>query len=356
MRRRTAGNGSLYYRADKGLWVAQHAGVYRYSKDEDKAREKLEKLVSGTDGPNRRSDSHNRESITVSSHLDQWLEFAIPNLKTATIKRYREVIRIHINPALGNRDLSALTAYEVQKQYSRWLSQGMTPTTVYACHTVLSGAFKRAAKWRLVNSNIIRDVDTPKLPDTEIEVFGDWEVRAILNEAKHSRYQAAVILALGCGMRGGEIFSLKPSDYDKRNGTLAIRRTLVNNGTEIGTPKSKNSKRTIQLPDIARDVLHRTDLSGEWMFPSKAGTTLFYHNWIRFHWRPLLERAEVRYRNFHVCRHYVCSTLLASGQPISSIAKFLGDTEQTILKTYNHLMPDQMHAVASAMDTNLRAL
>jgi ribosomal protein L20 len=36
-RRGAAGDGSLYYKADKGLWVAQHEGVYRYSKDKARA-------------------------------------------------------------------------------------------------------------------------------------------------------------------------------------------------------------------------------------------------------------------------------------------------------------------------------
>ena len=73
------------------------------------------------------------------------------------------------------------------------------------------------------------------------------------------------------------------------------------------------------------------------MFPSRVGTTLFYHNFIRFHWRPLLKRAEVSYRNFHVCRHYVVSELIHRSLPISSISRYVGDTEVTILRTYSHL-------------------
>jgi hypothetical protein len=73
MQRRAAGDGSLYYGADKGLWVAQHAGVYRYSKYEDKAREKVNDLLGG-------AGVAKRERITVSALLYQWLEFAIPNL------------------------------------------------------------------------------------------------------------------------------------------------------------------------------------------------------------------------------------------------------------------------------------
>jgi integrase len=224
-------------------------------------------------------------------------------------------------------------------------------------HTVLSGAFKRAAKWQLVRHNIIRDVDAPKVHRREVQVFTPDEVQCILAAAQDDRrMEAAYILALSTGMRGGEIFSLKPQDYDG-DGRLSIRRTLVNNGTQIGTPKSKNSRRTIQLPAIAKDALerhfYRMDGGTVWMFPSRAGTTLFYHNVIRFHWRPLLQRAGVRYRNFHVCRHYVVSELIHRGLPISSIARYIGDTEMTILRTYSHLLSGMESLVPTAMDSAL---
>jgi len=346
MTRRNAGDGSLYFREDKQLWVAQYNGVYRYSKDKDRAKQKLRELLST-------AHDSKPENITVSTLLDQWLEHAAPNLKSATIKRYREAIRIHIKPsAVGKARVATLTAYQVQQQYSKWLSQSISPNTIYLVHTVLSGAFKRAAKWQLANSNIIRDVDPPKVHRKEIEVFSPIEVKHIITVAQGERLEAAYILALSTGMRGGEIFSLQPQDYD--NGKLSIRRTLVNNSTEIGSPKSKNSYRTIQLPAIAKDALeqhlHRSNRGGQWVFPSRVGTTLFYHNFIRFHWRPLLQRAGVNYRNFHVCRHYVVSELIHRGLPISSIARYVGDTEVTILRTYSHLINGRESLVPAAMD------
>jgi integrase len=345
MSRRAAGDGSLYFREDKQLWVAQHHGVYRYSKDKDKARAKLNELLT-------KSEDTKPQNITVSTLLDQWLEFASPNLKPSSIKRYKETIRIYVKPALGSYKLSSLTAYQVQQQYSKWLNQGISPNTVYRCHTVLSGAFKRAAKWQLIRSNIIKDVDAPKLPHKEIEVFDQWEVQAILSASKYERLEAAFVLALSTGARAGEILSLEPHDYDAAEGTLAIRRTLVNNGTQIGTPKSKNSRRTIQLPEIARDALGRTDLNGKWMFPSKADTNLFYHNFLRFHWKPLCAKAGVTYRNFHVCRHYVASELLRR-TPLSATARYLGDTEMTILRTYSHLLNGMEALAPAAMDEAL---
>ena len=162
MGRRNAGDGSLYYRADKQLWIAQYEGVYRYSEDRNKAKQKLDDLLS-------RAHDSKPGNITVSTLLDQWLEYASPNLKPATIKRYREVIRSHIRPSLGGAKLATLTAYQAQQQYSKWLSQGISPNVIYMVHTVLSGAFKRAAKWQLVRSNIIRNVDAPKVHRNEVE-------------------------------------------------------------------------------------------------------------------------------------------------------------------------------------------
>src|SRR5829696_3676765 len=126
-RRRNAGDGSLYYRADKRLWVAQHQGVYRYSKDKDKARAKLNQLLTQTEA----SKPHAGDSITVSALLDQYMTFASQNLKAGSIKRYEETIRIYIKPALGGAPISTLTAYDVQQQYSKWLASGISPNTVY---------------------------------------------------------------------------------------------------------------------------------------------------------------------------------------------------------------------------------
>jgi integrase len=160
-------------------------------------------------------------------------------------------------------------------------------------------------------------------------------------------------------MRGGEVFALQPQDYSAHAGTLAIRRTLVNNGTRVGTPKSKNSYRKIQLAPVARDALerHLHENSGgvEWVFPSRAGTNLRYHNFIRFHWRPLLQRAGVQYKSFHTCRHYVASTLIGQNVPLSAVARHLGDNEVTIRRTYSHLIDGMQGIAAAAMDSALTA-
>jgi integrase len=89
------------------------------------------------------------------------------------------------------------------------------------------------------------------------------------------------------------------------------------------------------------------------MFPGKAGQNLRYHSFIAFQWKPLVARAGIDYKSFHTCRHFVASSLIAQGIPISAVARYLGDTEVTILRTYSHLINGMENLVPMAMDSVL---
>jgi integrase len=346
MTRRSPGDGSLYQRKD-GLWVAQYQGRYRYSKVKATAKSKLRTLMA-------QAEASLPENITVGKYIDQWFDFAKPNLKPSTIKRYGEAIEVHIKPAFGHVKLVQLDARTVQSMYAGMLRDGLSASTVNIVHAVLSSAFKRATKWRMVHHNVMADVDAPRIENREVEVFAPEEVSALLSAAKYDRLEAVYVLALSTGMRGGEILALQPLDVDLDSGMLSIRRTLIMNGSGVGSPKSKNSRRTIQLPRIARDALARHESNGGvWLFPGRSGENLRYHNFITYRWKPLVKRAGIEYKSFHTCRHYVASESIGRGVPISAVARYLGDNEVTVLRTYTHLIDGMQGMAASAMDEAL---
>ena len=154
----------------------------------------------------------------------------------------------------------------------------------------------------------------------------------------------------------GELLGLQTCDVDLRAGTLHISRTICNG--VLGTPKGKRSRRTVTLPKIAHGALRRHIEEGnysdsDYLFPDGAGRAMWRTTFINNHWKPLLKRTGVQYKVFHTARHYVASTLLSKGLPITSVARFRGHVERTLLSTYSHLMPDQMDAVAAAMNETL---
>jgi integrase len=177
----------------------------------------------------------------------------------------------------------------------------------------------------------------------------------LVRVASGDRLEGVYVLALSTGMRAGEILALQKPDVNLDAGVLQVRRTLILNGSGVGTPKSKNSRRTLQLPNIALDALkeHMADGSTPWLFPGRTGQNLRCHSFINFQWSRLVERAGVEYKCFHTCRHYVASELLRKGIPISAVARYLGDNEVTILRTYSHLIDGMQNMAASAVDEAL---
>jgi integrase len=346
MGRREKGTGSVYQRKDRS-WVAQYEGKYRYAKTKQEAKRKLRTLL-------QQADEVKPSNITVAITLDDYLHSIKPNLKPRTVQRYKEAIDIHLKPSLGKCKLDKLTALQIEGLYARKLGEGLSASTVRLIHAVLSSAVKRAVRLKLVQTNVGRDVQAPKIERDEVEVFAPSEVQRILSAASQDRLEALWTLALTTGIRHGELLGLQAQDYDAGGGTLAVRRTVYNN--VVSTPKSKNGRRTIKLPTLAQTALDahiRANKPAGYIFTNGAGNPLRNNTFVTRLWRPFLERAGVQYKNFHTCRHYVASTLLGRGLPISAVARFMGHDERTLLETYAHLMPDMMDAVAAAMDDAL---
>ena len=345
MGRREKGTGSVYQRKS-GSWVAQFEGTYRYAKTKSEAKRKLRLLLEQADTEDKPSSL-----LTVAKALDDYLLSARQNLKPRTAERYQQVIDGHLTPLLGKVELHKLTAIEIEKMYARKLQDGLSASTVQLIHAVLSSAVKRTVRLGLVQTNVCSNVQRPRIQRDEVVVFDPSEIHVMLSQAKYEPLKALWVLALTTGLRHGEILGLQAHDYDRQQGTLSIRRTVYNN--VVGTPKSKNGRRRIKLPRLAQDVVerHTEGISGDaWMFSNGADNPIRNNTFVTRHWRPFLQRAGVEYKNFHTCRHFVASTLLSKGLPISAVARFMGHDEQTLLSTYSHLMPDMMDTVAAAMN------
>jgi len=220
-KRRAKGEGSVYQRKD-GKWCAELNGQYKYSTTEEGAKAKLYQMLAGV-------EESKPQNITVATLMDRWFEYQEPNLKPSTIKRYGEAIQIYVNPNLGHRKLHALTAFQVQSLYSKMLRDGLSATTVNLVHSVLSSAFKRAIKRRMVEHNVISHADAPRIQRKEGEVFSPSEVMALLSAASQDRYRGVYEIALSTGMRGGAILALQPQAVKLVYGSNQLHLTSPSN-------------------------------------------------------------------------------------------------------------------------------
>jgi hypothetical protein len=75
------------------------------------------------------------------------------------------------------------------------------------------------------------------------------------------------------------------------------------------------------------------------VFVTRTGNFIGKSNLVRHVHRPLLKRAKLPIRKFHVLRHTHASTLLARGRNIREVSERLGHSNPELtLRVYAHLM------------------
>ncbi len=200
-------------------------------------------------------------------------------------------------------------------------------------------------------------------PRREMEVLSPDQVKRLLGCCRGDRFEGVFVLGATCGLRIGEALGVRWSDVDFEKGTLTVRRTIWR-GRTLPT-KTDSSRRTIKLPRIALEALHRhrehtdehlhdgSEGSG-WVFPTARGNPHYAANFYKRDWKPMLKRAGLPPITFHQLRHGAASFLLSQGVPIPVVSRYLGHANPSItLSVYSHMIEDDEGRAGSAIDSIL---
>lgn len=275
------------------------------------------------------------DRTTVAEWLNHWLErFAATTTRESTLERYRQIVRVHLIPKLGGIKLKALTSQDISRAWSKLVEEKHSPGNIQKCSQVLSSALTKAAKEGMIPVSPSANATVPRVDRPPIEVFSDGDIAAILATVKGHRLESLFLMAIGTGMRQGELFALQWEDVSA--GTVHVKRT-VTSGTKIGPPKSARGVRVIDLPAFVTAAMPPSGKG--FVFTSEEGGILRKSNFIRRDFAPMLAEAKIRYRKFHTFRHTHASRLLSAGVDVAEVARRLGDSIQTVMRCYAHWMP-----------------
>jgi integrase len=194
-------------------------------------------------------------------------------------------------------------------------------------------------------------------------------VSRFLEHVADDRLFALWRLAATSGMRRGELAAITWRALDLDGGRLEVSQQLVptRGGVTFGPPKSARSRRTIALDAETVEALRRhriaqlleRDFAGDayvdsdLVFADELGGAIHSQRlteWFGKH----RKAAGIPSGSLHVLRHTAATIVLTSGVPVHIVAARLGDTPQTVLSAYAHLLPqsDEIAAerVATALD------
>jgi integrase len=371
-KRRGRNEGSVFKRAD-GRWSASvtvgvNANGKRvrkvvYGATKAEAQEKLLRLQSAKlDG--MLADSG---KLTVAAFLAQWLEdSARPTIRDATYASYKGIVDNHMSPKIGGIRLDRLTPAHVLGLYAALEREGESCHIRRLCHAVLRRSLKQAVKWGMVPRNVCDAVEPPRVAKKEIQPLDGEQVAKLLCAAEGDRLEAIFVLAVATGLRFGELAGLQWSDVDLDAGAITVRRTLseVNGNLKLAEPKTKKSRRRVELPAIAVDALcdHRKRMLAEGhfaqgqVFVNSKGRLLRRSHFRDQQFLPLLKRAGLPTVRFHDLRHTAATLLLCEGVHPKIVQERLGHSQISVtLDTYSHVLPTMQRDAADRLDTMFKA-
>ena len=127
-----------------------------------------------------------------------------------------------------------------------------------------------AVRQRLIPTNVASLVNLPRSEHREMQALSYEQATAVLKAAETDPLEALWWLALTAGLRAGELFALRWSAVDLEAGTINVVATAVrvsakgrevlgwkDEGQRLGDPKSRRSRRHVQLSSAAVGVLRR---------------------------------------------------------------------------------------------------
>ncbi|MGY9066837.1 tyrosine-type recombinase/integrase [Streptomyces sp. SUK 48] len=195
-------------------------------------------------------------AVNFENYALRWLEER--GLAPTTVDRYSGLLRLHILPTFGGKDLDEITPPSVRTWRAERL-KATGATTVAKSYRLLKAILQTAVDDDLLRSNPCRikgagKEEADERPTATVEQVFD------LADAMGPRWRLMVLLGAFASLRPEELAELRRHSVDLDECSLRITHAspeLTNGRRVTGDPKSRAGKRTVYLPDFVLPELRR---------------------------------------------------------------------------------------------------
>lgn len=311
---------------------------------------------------------HPRTSATVNQMLDRHFELA--KLAPATLSTYVGYAAKHIRPLIGTQQVGALDGGLFDSYYAELrrcrdhcdrrprtdhrtsidhvcdhrcgphVCRPLGDSTVRQIHFILSGALRKAVRWRWIGANPIGQAEPPPAPKPDPRPPTAAEAARVLSEAwVDVEWGLLLWVAMVSGARRGELCALRWRDVGLDNGVLWVRRSIWQRSKQLGEKDTKDhQKRRIAVdPDtLVLLVEHRerceeraaaldiTLPADAFVFSSSPdGSKHLLPDSVSQRFGDLVRRLGID-TSIHKLRHYSATELISAGVDPRTVAGRLG--------------------------------
>lgn len=242
----------------------------------------------------------------------------------------------------------------------------LAPSTVGVRLAYVRRLLQKAVEWRVLRESPAAYVRGPKQPRVERELMDPEVARRVLDAAAGTADEAAVLLALGCGLRRGEVFGLKWEDIDFDDGVLHVRRSVAEGADGepyFKGPKSEAGLRTVPMPLLVVEGLRRQRRA---LNEARLASPLWEDHdlvcpradgrpqqrgsfWPRFN--RIRKRAGLPALRFHDLRHGYATLAGAGGMELNDLKELMGHSAIGVTADiYQRVLDRRKRRAASVID------
>ncbi len=312
--------------------------------------------------------------LTFGALAERWLATVEHRVGARTFASYRAHVRLYIVPALGNLRADALRPAHVEKALATWATGGrhdrergsLSQRSVAHIFNTLRSVCRWAVKMGVLLRNPAEAVDSPRVDRREMRALDLAGIAQLVAAARGSELEHPIAVALGTGLRRGELLGLRWADVDLDRARLSVKRSVetVAGVTRTKPPKTSRSARTISLPPSIVEILRRRraeqrerrvslglgrDDAG-WIF-TRADESAWEPGAFSLLFARLVKRAKLPHIRFHDLRHSFGTLALASGVDLKTVSNALGHSAiSTTANVYLHAVESLERDAAARID------
>jgi integrase len=300
---------------------------------------------------------------TLGAFYDRWRAGAEERgtLAPSTIAKYQGIWDLYVAPSLGWHGVAKITRKDVRDLVD--MAAKRSPWQAHEALKLVRMLLNRALDDELIGRNPAMGIPAPSTDRSRVRVLKPWELEAIVANLPE-RWRAFALLGAYASLRWSELVAVKRDDIDIEERMLRIDEKVVEvrGRFEWGEPKTRDSARTVHLPEVAVKPLAAHVLR----FPPVRACgdpqwegLVFYGNRrgpVRRHvFRPIWDRAcrAVGLESIRPewLRHTGASLAYAASRDMKAVASRLGHTSTRMMDTvYVDVYSDVSRQVADAID------
>lgn len=293
---------------------------------------------------------------TVREAFDAFVASRASSASAYTLSRYRSAFEAHVLPAWGPLAVDSITMRDVQALVNDRHAAGASAKTVRNLHGVVHGMMQHARRmgWRQDNP-----CEVTALPKATRRVDVDYLTApqfSALAQAAHQDVRTMLLVAVGTGLRWGELTALTPSSVvtDQMGTRLRVTRAWKmepdHSGVmrwELGSPKTTRSFREVYVAGRLADTLQQiASEGGPYLFTAPRGGPWRYPSFHEGRWTPAVDAARKADPSipdpcrFHFLRHTYAWWSLSAGADLASLQDQMGhESIQMTKDRYGGLNP-----------------